>query len=1628
MSRNLFLSLKNMKKSLKNSLTVLLALVVGGGPVSVQAQKNKLPAGMVEKTVFFTEHGREALETSLSATPAHFPLPTERKAKQNRGSRPIAKASDNNERPSESLMYAAWSRYDVYDDFYDLFGFDIDDPTYLYSLTPNDELVGANHQVCAAAWDGKQVQFISEVYLPSYNRYVIGWRGTLDLITGEMKLLSQSGYASPETGNISSLTYDRTTGKLYGLNLHGALYEVSMTDSTSRLIDTIRWGESGIGYPLTLSASPRGGLYVISSGGQLFRIDKRTAAAEKVGDLGMEVTQTYQSATFDAVTGELFWARASTNEDELNLYKVDTLTGKAEMYSQFGIQALGLLHMYYEDPCDVAPSAIDSLSRTAEGGTLRFRWINPSDNMMGSALTCLDRVRVYRAEGLGEFVLYDSVTGLRPGEEAFYTLTETVEGYYRYGFEVVNTKGKASSIVRTVDYGYYTYTLPFHTGFEASDNGRPLIFDGSDLTADNTLVYQGEKSGYLPPYTRLRVVGLPLEKGATYRVTFHSRGYEEGLDFKSGNAPTGQTPKLNAPWSKKPFATLNVRVGGITYYPETSRSLNWAKSEVEFYAPESIKTSLEFATSIFDVYYLDEVTIEAATPNTTPNAPHHVAVSAETGPGREVELAWTNPATTAGDAALSQLSGVIVQMSQYSRFDREDGIVLTDTVYTSEIGGRVSRKYTAPSDRYWYFRLNAFNAVGRSPYDTVVGTPWLGRDTVFDAPIGLRASCLQDGRMRLTWLPVSGQGTHGGWLDGEITGYRIIRMNGNNVSSQTVEVSGSEYTTEVLPMNIYTFGVCAVRNGQYCSDTTSIRLIGGLMAGQEPAGDIESGAGYAVAPFHASAASSNMSHISQVLYGKRLFAEPCIIDTLYFFMNRPSLQFSQNYRIHLGYYDKNAFTEYNDWMAIDSMQEVFKGRISFEKQAEVLKVPIKPFWYDGHANLLVSVIRGKQTCSREVQFINNVSETAYLHLYDYHTEDQSDFYDLHGKPTWASGLYYMPLMVVNKMQNLNTVKGTVVGGTGEPIAGARIEIEKSAESTGMDFSQVLYTAEDGSFSFGYFPDNTYEVRISKTGFGNYERELSLSGGLTEEMNVTLVSALQVAVTGRLLNVQGTPVAGADVWLTDREGTAVLAVSGSDGRYTFENVYGMTRYRLAVAHDHYLPLETEVKLDDAARITLPDMTLSFFPFPARSMSAVVATDGQAVDLQWEKPLRLSNRTVETYHGAHLNNVCSSGDQTVAIRFEPAHLRKMVEDNGSDELVGVKFFAADSTAEFAIHIYQGDLTKPAYTQTVGYLPKDIMQETFLDRPFKIDTSAELLVGVFVPEGYKGCPFGKDAGPQIKNGAYIKKGDSWKLMSDYMLPGSTSANWILDAEFGTSEAVEAPGGYRLYRGEDKRAPMQWNDPLATVEAGMLTGRDAAWAGLSFGDYRYAVQADWMQDIRSGYSRSDILSKDMYFNVVVRLVPEHQTVVGAAVGLTAIDSTFLYSGRADAQQRVNFDNVRRGRYTVTVTGTGFRPYKRVAEIVSDTVLEIRLDGVANEDETLGDALTLYPNPSADGRFILAVSPAYEGATLYVYSMDGRLRQRQTLHAGEQEIRLKAAETGVYMFRFVTADGRTYGLKATVR
>ncbi len=101
-----------------------------------------------------------------------------------------------------------------------------------------------------------------------------------------------------------------------------------------------------------------------------------------------------------------------------------------------------------------------------------------------------------------------------------------------------------------------------------------------------------------------------------------------------------------------------------------------------------------------------------------------------------------------------------------------------------------------------------------------------------------------------------------------------------------------------------------------------------------------------------------------------------------------------------------------------------------------------------------------------------------------------------------------------------------------------------------------------------------------------------------------------------------------------------------------------------------------------------------------------------------------------------------------------------------------------------------------------------------------------------------------------------------------------------------------------------------------------------------------------------------------------------------------------------------------------------------SEASNKIKVELLAVEDGLSADepVPSVYPNPSSDGRFTLQVPASYDGATLYVYGVDGRLRQRRRLRAGEQEVRLDGAPSGVYMLRIVSSDGRTYSLKATVR
>lgn len=1498
-----------------------------------------------------------------------------------------------NGRATAENMYGGWSRYDVYGEFNDIFGFDITDPKSPYELATDDRLLTGNHYICAAAWDGKQVHFISEIYIPSYETFTIGYRGTLDPITGTMKLLGSSGYASRETGNVSSMTYDFTDKTLYGVTLNGELMVVSQTDSTSRLIDTIRVNGKPGHLPLTLSASPGGTLFSVFSDGYLYRISKKDATATRVGSVGGEVVAAYQSATFDRLSGTLYWAR--TYEDKIDLCVIDTLTGYSSFYSDFGLQTCGLFHMYYEDACDVPLSSVEDLNYHVDGMQITLSWKNPSVNLLGVEVDCIEKVYIYRAEGLEEYVLLDSVEEVQAGSVSEYTYGEQ-EGFYRYAVVAVNSKGLASYAVET-EYGFYEYNLPYQTGFEESDYNAPLVKDPKvQYVEDPTLVYEGSRSAYIPTFSKLRITGLPLEKGATYRLTFVARGSEVGMEGEY------------KPFTRVPFATLNVRIDGKTYYPEVTRSLEWVEATVDIYTEETKAYTLAFATSVFDEYYLDNVKIEVLRPNTVPGKVKNLAVGNE-GTLLRADLSWTNPELTAGGEILESLTDVVVWMSPYNRFDEED-VVLKDTVKTSEPGAEMKVSYPVPYDRFWYFRLVARNEQGPSPMDTIIGSGWIGRDTVMEAPIGLQAVAMDDGTIRLSWMALSGRGENGGDLDGTVTGYKVLMQAGGEDEVKSFECTDTVWTTESLPMNYYTFGVCGVRNGKYEGDTSYVRILGGFYGGQTALEPMESDAGLTTAPFNVTTSLSDNSTVNQIIFSKKLFREPCIIDTLYFLVEPVRISFSQKIKVHLGYHDKDLFVEYGDWASISDLSEVYAGNLRFEKGKNVLKIPVKPFYYNGKQNLLLSVIKARQTTRMNLNVISNPSTEFYRQMHDYHPASLDDYYDLTGKPIMGSGVAAVPVLMVNKRQHLNVLAANVTDSDGNPLSGARFNIRSITSDTvesEMDFEERLESSDDGSCVFACLPSNMYSVRVSYPGMRDVDTLVALRSSDTLTWNISMLSAAKVKLEGVVKDLSGNPVEGAEVGLLEVDSARVK--TSAKGEFSLPEVYGSTEYSLYVRHDLYLESLEDVVLGEEPVQKNPEVVLEYYPFPVRDFQTETKEEGVA--LSWKEPSGSRSVTERKYCGESKSAICSSAEIAIGIRFPKKDLRQWVEDQPDLSLGSISFHAKDTTAFYSMQIYSGDFSQPVFGQEIGY--KEIGEyRVFLDEALKVDTTKDLLVSVRARKGYKGCPFANDQKPEIKDGSMVNMGDGWKNMSDYMVSPSDASNWILSAFFGENVSLPQPESYEVYRAREEDSPYAW-ESVGSVGASDLSLVDSRWAGLEAGDYRYAVRAKWAGSGLSSEKISGLLSKDMYHRVeILPLIPLGSQLSQVEVTLWGEEGrTYRESSEYG---HVVIDSVRRGRYTLDVNAVGFEPFTSPVEIVSDTTLEMDLYPVSVVYSPQ-ERIEVYPNPSASGRFQVILPEPGDDILAEIYDMSGN-RIREIKVGGDRfEVNLGTYPAGVYVMKITS-------------
>jgi len=179
-------------------------------------------------------------------------------------------------------------------------------------------------------------------------------------------------------------------------------------------------------------------------------------------------------------------------------------------------------------------------------------------------------------------------------------------------------------------------------------------------------------------------------------------------------------------------------------------------------------------------------------PDTAPAAPTDVVVTPAADGTLTADLTWTNPSLDYAGNALAELT----EMRVY----RGTELVYTDDAPT--IGGTGSYTDTVTESGEYAYSVVGFNADGEGLAESAAAV-WIGEDVPASVTdIMLEVQDTWTGHV--TWVNPT-EGLHGGYFDGIILGYHIVRSD-----AQTFEVTGetSSFTDDsVTESNYYSYSV-----------------------------------------------------------------------------------------------------------------------------------------------------------------------------------------------------------------------------------------------------------------------------------------------------------------------------------------------------------------------------------------------------------------------------------------------------------------------------------------------------------------------------------------------------------------------------------------------------------------------------------------------------------------------------------------------------------------------------------------------------------------------------------------------------------------------------------------------------
>jgi len=1409
--------------------------------------------------------------------------------------------------------------------------------------------------------------------------------------------------------NAYDITYDYATKKVYLIS-QSKLYSNDLTSTTFTEIGTI----SDSLNPSSIACDKTGNLYAIcqeggpayfASSAILYSINKTTAAATLVGNLGKNMSYNAQTAVFDYHTDALYFHNYSNGlPSDLKTYSVNTSTGEATaVTSMNGISIVGLASVYY--PQNVPPGKAEDITLAVDAGDnnkINLSFKIPTIDANGAASTSASKAIVYLKNSSGEYDIIETINSITSGNTITKQYTVSGEGIYTYAVEIFTSEDIASGKVFGEISNILSITIPYFDDF-STQKPNVLIKE----TAEGSVFYSPDKGVGDSPcvglvigraVNQLEINSIPFKKGVTYRFSFYAK------------TTTAAQDRIRYSINGGSEVVIYIEAGDT--YEKYESSIYIATED-----QDAVIAIYKHNTTGSDIIYIDDFMIEEVAPATVPGKATNVTAEAAANGGMNAYVTFHTPDLDMADNPLSDLIGVkvgyttsVYTMANYVEYDYPVtgmGEEITVTVPIATAGS-------------YYFVVTGYNSHGISytTANTALGT-WIGEDSTPSDPTNIQLANENEGKIKLTWEAVT-TGYNKGYIDASQITYSVSYYGEGIPSSAPIavyDIEETEYTTPSLPIGVYRFTVKAHYKGTASYASYSALLKISTMEESQVIVASVTGTSYSSSdyPFGAyfTFGASETSGLSQMTYSAEEIGGPMYIDMLYLFImqssNREEAELA--YQISMGYKDELTFESTSDFVSKDQLEVVFDGTIEFAKTTSTIAIPIKGFYYDGTKPLVIQLAKPLDNTTSIDTYIQ---ATAGYNRGVRTRSNTEDLIEIENTEDYPNTAWYatIPTLVVNKDMQLSSISGIVTSEeTGLPLEYVSVKIVSVAGDGEKPLSIEIFTNEDGEYEFDTLPFNAYTIVISADGYVDYNQTMDINSVEDITLNVELEGANKISIKGTVINLNNDLLNGVEVIISRSEEIERIT-TGTDGAFEF-NVYGSTQYTLTFNKEGMTQLIESVSVQ-SSNIVLEAFVLHYQIESVPSVNVSLNTNGTAT-VTWTASDPIPVNGYRVYRGI----AEQSFEEYTELTSNPINGTSFVDDSLTSVEYGVFKYAV------CTDWYGEDISAPVYSE-------EVEKNMTVNVTVNVKTNGASPEGAVLTLSNNNNTYNAMA-DAMGNAVFadVRRLDVYSLNitldyhqgvtmnniqanSDLIMDSDILEEIIATPTFGQTGSIENiieinwtisntvnPIEFEVYLDDELKKTLNASE------------QDYVFKNVEAGDRVVGLKAVFVSGKSEMVTKTisvEGLVKPAYLNV--KVTDNKAELSWSPGGFSDPKAYEVYLNdelKADniTADEYTFENLENGTYRATVVAV-YENGKSEGSEVSFQIDVVSIDQVSH-------LTNAYPNPTINGRFILELPTA---SLVKIYNMDGQLLiEKDYSTDGKYEIDLSKGQPGVYFIQIHSSN-----------